>query len=141
MGDTIVLMLRLTPAEWDVLYQNFEAAIAAFDCGQHCAPYNDGDPVCCTTSQVIPVLYTEEWALLQSRTKLWHQFMPMDSYERRLVAETPVGQCLMECSGAQFCERENRSLACRAFPFFPYLNRQGQFVGLSYYWEYADRCS
>src|SRR5690606_15879490 len=41
---------------------------------------------------------------------------------------------------ARFCERQNRTVACRAFPFFPYLTRQREFIGLSYYWDFEDRC-
>lgn len=133
-------MARLSEQEWDALYRAFEAPISAWDCGQYCAPYNDGDPVCCTIQQVIPVLYHEEFTLLTGRSGLWHEFWPSDAYERRLVDETGPGQCLAACSGAQFCERENRALSCRAFPFFPYLTRRGEFIGLSYYWEYRDRC-
>ena len=48
--------------------------------------------------------------------------------------------CAAECKGAAACERENRSLACRAFPFFPYITREGEIVGLAYYWVFEDRC-
>ena len=30
--------------------------------------------------------------------------------------------------------------SCRAFPFAPYINSDGDFVGASYYWGFADRC-
>jgi hypothetical protein len=40
----------------------------------------------------------------------------------------------------QFCERDNRSMACRAFPFFPYFTREKTLVGLAYYWDFEDRC-
>jgi hypothetical protein len=47
---------------------------------------------------------------------------------------------LIECQGHTRCQRDYRAITCRAFPFFPYLTREGQFIGLSYYWEYEDRC-
>ena len=31
-------------------------------------------------------------------------------------------------------------MACRAFPFFPYFTRQKEFIGLSVYWVFEDRC-
>src|SRR5262249_15363385 len=37
-------------------------------------------------------------------------------------------------------ERENRSMACRAFPFYPYITRENEFVGLAYYWDFEDSC-
>src|SRR5262249_26216462 len=31
-------------------------------------------------------------------------------------------------------------IACRGFPFFPYITRQRQFVGIGVYWVFEDRC-
>jgi hypothetical protein len=47
---------------------------------------------------------------------------------------------LIVCQGHTKCQRDFRSLTCRAFPFFPYITSRGEFIGLSYYWEYEDRC-
>ena len=47
---------------------------------------------------------------------------------------------MIACQGHALCQRQFRSITCRAFPFFPYLDRQGDFLGLSAYWEYEDRC-
>ncbi len=47
---------------------------------------------------------------------------------------------LIACLGHTACQRGFRSLTCRSFPFFPYLNKAGEFLGLSYYWDYEDRC-
>src|SRR4029077_14388238 len=30
--------------------------------------------------------------------------------------------------------------ACRGFPFYPYLTRQKEFVGVGTYWVFEDRC-
>jgi len=40
----------------------------------------------------------------------------------------------------RYCHRDHRTLVCRAFPFFPYFDSYGKFLGLSVYSEYADRC-
>lgn len=50
------------------------------------------------------------------------------------------GQLLIECLGHEHCVRQYRSLACRAFPFYPYLDPQGHFLGLAGLEEYSDRC-
>ena len=46
----------------------------------------------------------------------------------------------MECKGVAFCERDNRSLACRSFPYFPYFTKDGELIGLATYWTFEDRC-
>ena len=46
----------------------------------------------------------------------------------------------IECKGVAHCERDNRSMACRAFPFYPYITREGEFAGLAYYWSFEETC-
>jgi hypothetical protein len=83
---------------------------------------------------------------LQASTDLWHPFgsgpgeAALAEDDARLRAQTPDGQVLIACLGHTLCQRGFRSIVCRSFPFFPYLNREGEFLGLSYYWEYEDRC-
>ena len=124
------------------LHSRFDAPIAALDCGERCAPYNErGVPFCCDTHHTIPSAYQDEWEYLQVSTDLWHAYEPPDANDTaRLVELTPAGQVLIECQGHSRCQRDYRAITCRAFPFFPYLTREGEFIGLSYYWEYEDRC-
>ena len=123
------------------LYQRFDAPVLEFDCGSRCAPYNSGVPVCCDTCHSVPSAYPAEWEYLQANTGLWHPWQPDDPGEKaRLAHEAGPGLILIECLGAAHCEREFRSLVCRAFPFFPYIDSRGAFLGLSIYWEYEDRC-
>jgi len=124
------------------LYARFQAPIAAFDCGSKCAPYNENHrPFCCDTGHMVPTAYTAEWEHLQAVTAMWHPWEAEEPEETaRLQAETPPGQVLIECQGHTRCQREHRALTCRAFPFFPYIDGTGEFIGLSYYWEYEDRC-
>jgi hypothetical protein len=136
-----------TPAEFAALYSRFQAPIAALDCGSKCAPYNEhGVPFCCDTRHAVPTAYQAEWEYLQVSTDLWHLYGsgPGDQGSvieaARLRAQTPEDQVLIACLGYTLCQRGFRSVACRAFPFFPYLDREGEFLGLSYYWEYEDRC-
>jgi hypothetical protein len=124
------------------LYADFRSPIAEFDCGKKCAPYNEnGVPFCCDTKHAVPTAYHEEWEYLQGNTDLWHLWKAEDNQEtERLRSETPDGQVLIACRGHEHCQRDFRALSCRAFPFFPYISEAGEFVGLSYYWDFEDRC-
>jgi hypothetical protein len=124
------------------LYQHFKAPLTRFDCGKKCAPYNDlGVPFCCDTQHTVPSAYLDEWSYLTSNTDLWHIWESKDPKEtERLQKQRPDSQVLIACKGHEHCQRNYRSITCRAFPFFPYLTHQGEFIGLSYYWEYEDRC-
>jgi len=130
------------PGDFKNLYANFDAPITAFDCGKKCAPYNEyGVPFCCDTSHAIPTAYLLEWDYLQPNTDLWHLWEGDDAEDTdELRAQTPAGQLLIACQGHQFCQRDFRSITCRAFPFFPYITKESEFIGLSYYQDYEDRC-
>ncbi len=132
----------IKPVFFDSLYADFQSPISTFDCGDRCAPHNEyGAPFCCDTRHAVPTAYESEWRYLQENTNLWHLWQADTPAETsRLQQETPPGQVLIECLGHPLCQRDYRSLTCRAFPFFPYLTSQGTFIGLSYYWEYEDRC-
>jgi hypothetical protein len=131
---------QLTPEDFARLYERFNASVCRFDCGKKCSPLNGGAPVCCTTNDAVPVVHKAEFRLLRSRTDLWRRFKAYDAPTRRIVGELPASSCAIECRGAAFCERHNRTLACRAFPFFPYVTRQRAILGLSVYWVFEDRC-
>ncbi len=130
------------PTDFAGLYTQFKSPIAALNCGDKCAPYNErGVPFCCDTHHTVPSAYQAEWGYLQANTGLWHPWQPEDSHHlSHLRSALPEGQVLMECLGHTLCQRNFRSIACRSFPFFPYLTRQGEFIGITYYWEYEDRC-
>lgn len=130
------------PEYFHRLYQQFEAPVTASDCGQKCAPHNSrGVPFCCDTHHALPAVYDVEWTYLQDSTDLWHLWEPKDpSLSTKIQAELPYGMKLVACLGHQYCQRGYRAITCRAFPFFPYLDRKGVFLGLATYWEYEDRC-
>ena len=135
-------MPNLEPTDFANIYANFNAPITVLDCGRKCAPYNEyGVPFCCDTDHAIPTAYLTEWSYLEPNTDLWHLWEAEDPDEtQRLRVDTPDGQVLIECLGHKHCQRDFRSITCRAFPFFPYITRESEFIGLSYYWEYEDRC-
>jgi hypothetical protein len=128
------------PEDFARIYARFQAPIARFDCGKKCAPINGGEPVCCSTQHAVPLVQKSEWRLLKSRTDLWRLFKPYDGPTRKIVHGLHRTCTAIECKGVAFCERENRSMACRAFPFYPYITREGDFIGLAYYWEFEDSC-
>lgn len=127
---------------YEHIYGGFDAPISAFDCGKKCAPYNErGVPFCCDTQHAVPAVYDDEWAYLQANTDLWHAWQPDNPLEfERVRAETPDHMTLVACQGHTLCQRGFRSVACRAFPFFPYLTSEQEFIGLTYYWEYESAC-
>ena len=130
----------LTPVDFRRLYEGFDAAVSRFDCGRKCAPLNGGEPVCCSTENAVPVVNKIEFELLKTRTDLWKEFKPYDYATRQIVAELTPDCMAIACKGVRHCERDNRTIACRGFPFFPYLTRQKEFVGLGTYWVFEDRC-
>jgi hypothetical protein len=132
----------INPQDIQTLYQKFDAPIASLDCGSKCAPYNEkGVPFCCDTKHIVPAAYLSEWSYYQDKTDLWHIWQGADEHEYlQLKAELPDNMILLECLGHKLCQRNYRSIACRSFPFFPYLDRQKVFIGLTNYWEYEDRC-
>jgi hypothetical protein len=122
------------------IYDNFRSSISRYDCGQHCSKHNNGEPVCCTTRHAVPIVDKTELALLQSRSRIWSVYVPTDAAGREIVNDLHKDCLAVECKGARLCERDNRSMSCRTFPFFPYFTRQREFVGLAYYWDFEDRC-
>ncbi len=128
--------------DFDKLYSQFQDPICNLNCGDYCAPYNNrGIPFCCDLTHAVPAAYKEEWEYLQARTILWHEWQAKSDRERENMQEiTPPGQILLACLGYDQCQREYRTITCRAFPFFPYITLDGDFIGLSYYWQYEDQC-
>lgn len=122
------------------IFDFFDAPVMQVDCGQRCKKLNDGVPVCCDTTNAVPIMQKPEYALLRSRSDLWHPFRPVDAATRAIVAGLHHTCKAVECKGHTQCERENRSLACRAFPFFPYFTARKKIAGLTYSWIFEDRC-
>jgi len=131
------------PKDFTKIHEEFAAPISkVHDCGQWCAPLNNGQPVCCTVDNAIPIVDKAEWKSLKARTDLWSKYkVPKgDKHAQSIVDDLPDTCMAIECKGAAHCERDNRSLACRSFPFYPYIDKQGRVLGLAYYWDFEDRC-
>lgn len=135
-------MSELTPDDFARIYASFDTPITAFDCGKKCGPYNQyGVPFCCDTNHMIPTSFHVEWSYLQYNTNLWHKWVDCEPGNTgHLESATPEDQILVKCLGHKFCQRGFRTITCRSFPFFPYITEEREFIGLSYYSEYEDRC-
>lgn len=130
----------ISAKDFETLYKGFNSPLSRFDCGRKCAPLNGGEPVCCSTQNAVPVVHKVEFELLKTRTDLWSKFKAYDYATREIVAELTPDCTAIHCKGARFCERDNRTIACRGFPFFPYITRERNFIGLGTYWVFEDRC-
>jgi hypothetical protein len=135
-------MVERLEVDFEMLYSGFSEPISKHDCGKRCAPYNEkGVPFCCDIRHVIPTAYFLEWDYLKTSTNLWGVWESDNpSVMADLQDETPEGQTLIACLGHSKCQREYRSITCRSFPFFPYFSKESEFIGISYYWEFEDRC-
>ena len=131
------------------LYAGFDAPVNDLDCGQMCAPQNpSGKPFCCDICHAVPAAYLSEWNALEPVTDLWHVWrgdecagnVKPETQRVNIELETPAGMMLLACLGPHACERENRLLSCRQFPFFPYVTSDFRFLGLAYDWEFESAC-
>ncbi len=130
----------LKPDDFTTLYEGFDAPVSRYDCGRKCAPLNKGSALCCSSQHAVVVVHKVEFELLKGRTDIWSKFKPYDRSTKQIVEELTHDCMALECKGTAFCERHNRTIACRGFPFYPYLTRQKEFVGVGTYWVFEDRC-
>lgn len=123
------------------LYRDFGIPLSEIDCGQKCGPYNEyGVPFCCDIQQVIPSAFELEWRFLREKTDLWQPWSSSGEESQALDGDLQDGQVLLQCKGYRACQREYRTLTCRAFPFYPYLDNQGDFLGMAYYQDFRQEC-
>lgn len=124
------------------LYLGFSQPLSEIDCGQKCGPHNEyGVPVCCDIDILVPTAFMKEWEYLEGATDLWQQWEGLSTPEgEELLQEMQPGQVPLECLGHNRCQRDFRTISCRSFPFYPYLDGSGSFVGLAYYSEYLEQC-
>lgn len=139
----------ITPADLRALYNRFDSPVAKLDCGKKCAPHNPNQkPFCCDICHAVPAAYDSEWDHLRTTTDLWHIYRGDEcnasgsTRADRAVsnAELPRGMISLACLGPAHCQRENRLLSCRAFPFFPYIASDYRFLGLACEWDFDSVC-
>jgi hypothetical protein len=122
------------------LLKTLHAPVTDVDCGTLCAPANSGVPVCCDKAAIVPVLYKTEYELLRKRSKLWKPYQAKTAHQKELKQDTRGCDKVCECRGAAHCERDNRSVVCRTFPFEPYLDHDDELVGLVYNFDFKGLC-
>ena len=86
------------------------------------------------------MLYKKEYQVLRARSDLWRPFRPETKQQRELGDDMRACDRLCECKGVAHCERDNRSLACRTFPLEPYLDHDGELVGLVWNMDFEGTC-
>jgi len=139
-------MKSISAIQFRNLYEGFDTPLTGLDCGLKCAPYNPrGIPFCCDLEYTVPVAYQSEWRYLSGRTSLWRPWRGGASAGEKeafadLQRQIPEHLCLLQCRGARSCVRPYRTLSCRQFPFFPYLNSHARFIGITYDWEFRHQC-
>ena len=128
------------------LYDGFHSPTTSIDCGLMCAPHNPHrKPFCCDICDAVPVAYRSEWEYLRQNTHLWHKWRGNECPDEpcnpmELLNQTPHHLFLLACKGPAFCEREFRATSCRQFPFFPYITSDFRFIGMTYDWEFNNKC-
>ena len=123
------------------IYRIFPRSLSSIDCGEKCGPFNEyGVPVCCDINLIVPSAYQAEWDYLKDKTDLWQPWSSSNPIGADLGDDVQDGQVLLKCLGYTQCQRQYRTMTCRAFPFFPYLDSQGNFLGLVYFQEYREYC-
>ena len=133
--------MKFTPEELDHFYELLDESLTAYDCGKLCSPANNGEPLCCSVENAVPMLYREEFAYLSKRTELWHRWKPKTPVDKKQKKEDETRILIFcECRGVAHCERENRSICCRTFPLEPYFDTEGKFVGLIFMREFRNKC-
>jgi hypothetical protein len=119
-------------------YRLLDEEIAEFDCGAICARRNRNTvPYCCDISKTIPLMYREEYDYVRRRTAMWRPYDRRKADEKLDELEYHV---YVECRGPARCERPWRSIVCRIFPTYPYVDERGRATGLFFNTVFRDKC-
>ncbi|MEI6079967.1 MAG: hypothetical protein WCQ53_04965 [bacterium] len=132
--------IRLTENDFAELYQILDTPVTDFDCGAVCAKSNEGVPICCEVNVVIPVLYINEYEYVKRHSCLWQDFIPDMKTDKHLMDDCGYDDVMAICKGHKKCERKYRSFVCRTFPFYPFIDESGSFLGLTYNYDFEDKC-
>ncbi len=121
-----------------MLYDRFKASVSRYDCGNILRSAEQRRAgLAAPPATPFRLMDKTEFKLLQTRSDLWHKFKIHQCRRPGLaLGHAQILQWRAECKGPAHCERDNRSFACRAFPFYPYLTREDKVVGLATYWTF-----
>jgi len=129
----------LTEPEIEYLFSFLNEELAPFNCGELCAPHNNGIPYCCTAEHAVPLLYRAEFSYLDKRGDLWFRWKPKTKDDKKIAETADRDQVFCECTGVEHCVRNLRSISCRTFPLEPYVDRRGAFVGLTFLEDFTQK--
>ncbi len=132
--------IGLKKDNFEKLYQILKSPVCDFDCGELCSKNNNGVPVCCEVNVVVPILYKEEYDYLCSNSTLWKKFKPKSDDDHELLEDCGYDDIAAVCKGHKNCDRDYRSLVCRTFPFYPFIDEEGVFIGLTYNYDFEAKC-
>jgi len=130
-------LIKLKEKDFIYFYKLLNIPATNFDCGLYCS--NNNNPICCDQSKVIPVLYKNEFKYLE-KSKMWKKFIPKTKRDYYLYNSCGEDEIMANCQGSLNCIREYRSLICRTFPFYPYIDKNKNFLGLTYNYEFDNKC-
>ena len=132
---------KLSSEELHELFELMSHPMISFDCGQLCRDTGDGMPVCCDHSNFHPLLFTDEYKWLKAhRGAQWKKFVPKSKLDRKEVKELADHLIFADCPGIENCNRDNRALVCRFFPFEPHVCGDGKVQGLAFITEDEKKC-
>jgi hypothetical protein len=133
--------LRLSEKDFFQLYKILDTPITDTDCGAICSKANKGVPICCETSVVIPVLYRPELDYVSRHCDLWKEFTPDPKIDKHLMDDCGYDDVMAVCKGHKKCNRDYRSFVCRTFPFYPFIDEAGNFLGMTYNYDFEGKCA
>ena len=126
--------------DWERMYQNFTAGATDGDCADLCRSGSPATAACCDTRRLPLIVFTDELAWAKARTACWHRRRPRSQAEKTAVATWANHIIPARCAYPRRCDRSYRSLTCRFFPLEPYIDAQGQFIGLTYIYGAGRIC-
>ena len=131
---------KISPEQLRRWYRLMSVRMTDIDCGRLCAPKNEGIPYCCDQDSVVPLLYRDEYRWHRGQDRFWKKMQVRTAEHRRLIKDTHPYNVFAECPGPGQCSRGKRALVCRMFPFEPYVDKEGNVLGLVYQDERKDGC-
>jgi len=123
---------KITEEKLKRFYRLLSIPMIDFNCGDLCAPGNNGIPVCCENEGVVPILFHEEYKWHWKNGRFWQRMPPVTKEIKKFIEESEDYYVFAKCPGPAGCKRSKRSLNCRTFPLEPYVGKDGEVAGLAY---------
>ncbi len=131
----------LTERQLQRFYRMLSVRMTDSDCGRYCAPQNNDVPYCCDQEKLVPVLFKDEYKWHRKQGDFWKKMSIQTKSDKRLVQDSCSYNVFATCPGVKNCRRTLRSLACRLFPFEPFIDKTGCVMGLVYQNGENECCS